>query len=116
MKPRPPVRSCRRSRPWSERKTSLRGSKRGRQNALLLGNAAGGVLANVEGWLRQGIPGNCSLEPAVIEPPKLLKGETLLDALDRVRRRGREIKAALHTVRSRALAVSSRQATRARDR
>ena len=62
--------------------------------------AASAALANVEGWLRQGIPGNCTLEPAVIEPPKLLKGETLLDALDRVRRRGREIKASLHTVRS----------------
>jgi hypothetical protein len=62
--------------------------------------ASGAVLANVEGWLRQGVPGNCTLEPAVIEPPKLAKNETLLDALDRVRRRGREIKASLHTVRS----------------
>lgn len=62
--------------------------------------AAAAALANVEGWLKAGIPGNCTLEPAVIEPPKLGKNETLLDALDRVRRRGREIKASLHTVRS----------------
>ena len=45
-------------------------------------------------------PRQLHLEPAVIEPPKLLKNETLLDALDRVRRRGREVKASLHTVRS----------------
>jgi hypothetical protein len=62
--------------------------------------AASAALASVEGWLKAGIPGNCTLEATEIEPPKLAKGESLLDALDRARRRSREIKASLHTVRS----------------
>jgi hypothetical protein len=63
-------------------------------------NAAGGVLAACETWLRDR-PGGTLLEAVEIEPPKLLKGEKgLLDAIENRRRRGRELKATLHTIRS----------------
>jgi hypothetical protein len=46
------------------------------------------------------VPGNCQIAEIEIEPPKLLKGETTLDAIERLRRRGRELKADLHRIRS----------------
>jgi hypothetical protein len=57
--------------------------------------------AACEDFLRHGVPGNCTIEAAVeVEPPKLLKGETVLDAIERHRRRGRELKADLHRIAS----------------
>ena len=59
------------------------------------------TLQAVEGWLRDGRPGNTVLKDYDgSEPPKLLKGEDLLSALERIRRNGRELKARLHTMRS----------------
>ena len=45
--------------------------------------------------MRHGVPGNTQLEAVEIEPPKLNKNEDLLTALERVRRRGRELKSDL---------------------
>ncbi|WP_354209566.1 MULTISPECIES: hypothetical protein [unclassified Bradyrhizobium] len=56
--------------------------------------------AACETWLRSGVPGNCKLEAVEVEPPKLLKGETVIDAIERLRRRGRELKADLHRIAS----------------
>ena len=50
--------------------------------------------------MRDGRPGGTGLEAVEIEPPKLLKGEDVLSAVERLRRRGRELKAAIHTTRS----------------
>jgi hypothetical protein len=62
---------------------------------------ASGALAAVESWLRDGgRPGNTTLEAVEVEPPKLAKGEDILSALEKVRRRGRELKADIHHVRS----------------
>jgi hypothetical protein len=58
------------------------------------------VLAAAETWLREGVPGNCRIEPIETEPPKLNKGESSLDGVERFRRRGREIKATIHTIQS----------------
>ena len=55
---------------------------------------------NVEQWLRGGRPGNTQLETVEIVEPKLAKNEDVISALDRVRRRGRELQADLHRVRS----------------
>jgi hypothetical protein len=51
--------------------------------------------SNVEDWLRHGVPGNCQIAEIEVEPPKLNKGEDILSALEKVRRRGRELKADL---------------------
>lgn len=56
--------------------------------------------AACEDWLRYGVPANCQIAEIEIEPPKLLKGEAVLDAVERLRRRGRELKANLHRIRS----------------
>lgn len=53
-----------------------------------------------EDWLRYGVPANCQIAESEIEPPKLLKGEAVLDAVERLRRRARELKADLHRIRS----------------
>lgn len=50
--------------------------------------------------LRVGRPGNTTLEAVETEPPKPLKGETVIDAVERVRRHGRELKADLRRIRS----------------
>ena len=47
-----------------------------------------------EDWLRSGVPGGCVLEHHPVDVPKMIKGETsLLDVIERLRRRGRELKA-----------------------
>ena len=56
--------------------------------------------AACETWLRSGVPGNCKLEAIEVEPPKLNKGETVIDAIERHRRRGRELKADQHRIAS----------------
>jgi hypothetical protein len=50
--------------------------------------------------LKNGVPPGVVLEDIEVEPPKLLKGESVLDAIERIRRRGRELKADLHRIRS----------------
>jgi hypothetical protein len=59
------------------------------------------VQSACEDFLRHGVPGNCcTLEAVEVEPPKLLKGESLMDGILRLQRRGREINAAIHTIQS----------------
>jgi len=59
------------------------------------------ALANVENWLRQGVPDNCTLDAVEVEVPKLAKGENgLLDQIENRRRRVRELKADLHRIQS----------------
>ena len=58
------------------------------------------ALANVEAWLRDGRPGGTVLEAVEIEPPKLLKNEDILSAVERLRRRTRELKSDLHRIES----------------
>ncbi|MET4198749.1 hypothetical protein [Bradyrhizobium sp. LA6.12] len=62
---------------------------------------ASAALANVEDYLRHNVPANCRIEEIGTEPPKLAKTEhSLLDAIERLRRRARELKADLHRIRS----------------
>jgi hypothetical protein len=61
---------------------------------------AGAALANVEAWLREGRPHGTVLEDYDGPEPKLDKGETVLDGIERLRRRGRELKADLHRIAS----------------
>lgn len=63
-------------------------------------HAASGVSAACEDFLRHGVPGNCQIAEIEIEPPKLLKDETVLDAVERLRRRVRELRADQHRIRS----------------
>jgi hypothetical protein len=62
--------------------------------------AASQPKAAVESWLRDGRPGNTVLQDFETPEVKLAKGESLMDALDKVRRRGRELKADLHRIAS----------------
>jgi hypothetical protein len=62
--------------------------------------AASGALVNVEAWLKGGRPGNATVEAVEVEPPKLNKGESITDGIERLRRRGRELKADAHRIRS----------------
>ena len=57
--------------------------------------AASHVLTAVEGWLRDGVPPGVVLEDIEAKPPQLLKGESPLDGILRLQRRGRELKADL---------------------
>jgi hypothetical protein len=62
---------------------------------------AGRVVQTVESFLR-GIPAGCSLAEVEDDaaPAILKKGETLVDGVERLRHRNRELKADLHRVRS----------------
>jgi hypothetical protein len=51
------------------------------------------VKAGCEDFLSYGLPGGTVLEAVEIEPPALLKNEAVLDAAERLRRRGRELRA-----------------------
>jgi hypothetical protein len=62
--------------------------------------AASGALANVETWLRHGKPSGVQLLDQDGEPPKLNKGESVTDAISRLQRRGRELRADLHRLAS----------------
>ena len=62
--------------------------------------AASSVHGAVENWLKFGRPGGTQLETVEVEAPKLLKGETVLDAVERLRRRVRELRADAHRIRS----------------
>lgn len=57
--------------------------------------------AAVETWLRQGIPGNCTLVAVETVLPKPVKGEAgVLDQIEGRRRRVRELAATKHTIES----------------
>jgi hypothetical protein len=58
------------------------------------------TLDNVEAFLKSGKPGGTVLELFEGPEPKLAKGETILDGIERLRRRGRELLADLHRIRS----------------
>ncbi|MGL3109407.1 hypothetical protein [Bradyrhizobium sp. BR 1432] len=58
------------------------------------------VLLAVEGWLKDRRPPGTVLEDFSGPEPKLNKGESLIDAIERLRRRGRELKADLHRISS----------------
>ena len=62
--------------------------------------AASHTLSAVQDWLRDGRPGGTALEDFAGPPPTLTKGESVVDAIERIRRRGRELKADLHRIRS----------------
>ena len=57
-------------------------------------------MAHVETWLKSGRPGGTALEDFEGDPPTLNKNETVLDAIERLRRRVRELKADLHRIAS----------------
>jgi hypothetical protein len=59
------------------------------------------ALQACEDWLKNGgIPVGVTLQDHEAEPPKLAKGENVIDAIERIRRRGRELKADLHRIQS----------------
>ena len=62
--------------------------------------AAGRVPQAVETWLRDGRPGGTVLEAVEVDPPKLNKNEDVLSAVERLRRRVRELRADLHRIAS----------------
>jgi hypothetical protein len=62
--------------------------------------SASAALANVEAWLRDARPSGTVLRDDEGDPPKLNKGESLLDGIERLRRRTRELKADLHRIES----------------
>ena len=62
--------------------------------------ASSQALADCRGMAAEGRPGNTMLEDIEGEPPKLNKGESVLDAVERLRRRVRELRADHHRVAS----------------
>jgi len=58
------------------------------------------TLHAVQTWLRDGRPPGTVLEDHEMPEPKLNKGESLMDAIERHRRRVRELRANLHAIRS----------------
>jgi hypothetical protein len=58
------------------------------------------VQRDVEDWLRSDRPSGTTFADHDGEAPTLNKGETILDAVERLRRRGRELRADLHRVQS----------------
>ena len=56
---------------------------------------AGQALSNAEAWLRDGQPAGTVLEDFDGPEPKLTKGESITDAIQRLRHRGRELRAAI---------------------
>jgi len=61
---------------------------------------ASATLVTVEQWLRDGRPPGTVLQDFDGPEVKLIKGESVTDAIERLRRRGRELKADLHRIRS----------------
>ena len=58
------------------------------------------ALSAVEAWLKGGQPSGTVLQDHEAQGPKLNKGETVIDAIERHRRRGRELKADLRRIQS----------------
>ncbi|QIG97528.1 hypothetical protein [Bradyrhizobium sp. 6(2017)] len=75
------------------------------QQRTLAWQAASGALVVCEDFLRFAVPGNCQLAEEEVEAPKVATG-ALLDAIDAQRRKGRELRATLHTIRSSAFPSS----------
>jgi hypothetical protein len=71
--------------------------------------ASSQALANAENWLKHGRPPGTVLEAVEVEPPKLNKNESPLDAISRHRLRARELKADAHRIRSALCTCSSRR-------
>jgi hypothetical protein len=69
------------------------------QRADALWQPAARVRQNLDNWLRDRPP-NTAVEDAPTELPKLNGKEDLLDAIERYRRRGRELQADAHRIRS----------------
>lgn len=63
-------------------------------------NAAGRVLTNVEDWMKNARPHSTILQDVETSLPKLLKGESITDAIARLQRRVRELRADQHRVSS----------------
>ncbi|UGY28168.1 hypothetical protein HU675_0016185 [Bradyrhizobium septentrionale] len=84
----------------TEAKDDLERTKQRSEKLAAAAHAVGISLMNVESWLRHGRPPGTVLEAVEVEPPKLLKGESLLDGADRFERRSRELRADIHRVRS----------------
>jgi hypothetical protein len=54
-----------------------------------------------ESWLKDGgVPPGVMLVDHEVDVPKLVKGESITDAIERLRRRGREVKATIHSIQS----------------
>jgi hypothetical protein len=62
--------------------------------------SASGALANAETWLKNGRPAGTALEDFDGPKPTLIKNETVVDAVERLRRRVRELRADLHSIES----------------
>jgi hypothetical protein len=62
--------------------------------------SASAALVACEDWLKNGRPGNTTLEPVEVDVPKPAKGENLLDQIEARRRRVRELRADAHRIRS----------------
>lgn len=62
--------------------------------------AAAQPLATAENWLKNGRPGSTTLEDAKEVEPQLHKNETIIDGVERLRRRCRELRADLHRIAS----------------
>ena len=100
--------TCRQRMP---RSSKLRGrSRRTTENARRLTErserlaaawrAAAQPLSNTENLLRHGMPSGVLLQDHETEMPKLLKSETVVDGIERLRRRCRELKADQHRIAS----------------
>ena len=87
-------------RALAEAKDDLERTKARSEKLAAAAHAVGASLTNVESWLRHGRPPGTVLEAVEVEPPKLLKGESLLDGAARFERRSRELRADIHRVRS----------------
>ncbi|WP_156438133.1 hypothetical protein [Bradyrhizobium valentinum] len=58
------------------------------------------LLGRIEGWLRSTAAGHDIVDIELVDPPKLLKAETPATAVDRLRRRLRELDADAHRINS----------------
>ncbi len=72
---------------------------RAAQHNLIAGPRAE-LLRNVESWIRATAVNHSIVDIEVVEPPKLLKGEATATAIERVRRRLRELDADAHRINS----------------
>ena len=63
-------------------------------------NAAAQTLSAVERWLSDGRPRGTVVEDFDGPPPTLRDGESVIDAIERLRHRGRELRADIHRIRS----------------
>jgi hypothetical protein len=58
------------------------------------------ALSKAEAWLRHGMPSGVTLQDHDGAPPQLHKNETIIDGVERLRHRCRELKADLHRILS----------------